>query len=149
MSVEKAKEFLAAMKEKEPDEALKEKAAAAKTEEEKITLVVCTAHEMGYDVTETDIREAIAQIQQEDFVPLDDDMLDGVSGGRRPKKRRTPDCPANPHHGHIWEKTGNTRPGSWIGLIDDVEYRCIHCGEKNGRRFNIIRARSWATALRQ
>ena len=129
MSIEKAKEFLAAMKEKEPDEALKEKAAAAKTEEEKIALAVDIAHEMGYDVTEADIREAIAQVQQEDFAPLDDDMLDGVSGGRRDKYLSSEKCPQGPKGFHCFEKTGNTRPGSWIGLIDDVEYRCIYCGK--------------------
>ena len=27
-----------------------------------------------------------------------------------------------------FKKTGNTREGSYIGLIDDVEYRCESCG---------------------
>ena len=81
MSVGKAKEFLAAVKEKTPDEGFREK-AAAKIGEEKIGFVVDMAHEMGYDVTEADIREAIAQVQQKDFVVVDDGMLEDVAGGK-------------------------------------------------------------------
>jgi len=131
MSVEKAKEFLAAVKEKIPDEGLCEKAAATKTGEEKIALVVDMAHEMGYDVTEADIREAITQVQQKDFVVMDDDMLEGVSGGTTRGAVDFAECPKRKKGlGHIWDETGNTRPGSIMGWIDDVEYKCKYCGEK-------------------
>ena len=129
MSVEKAKEFLAAVKEKIPDEGLCEKAAATKTGEEKIALVVDMAHEMGYDVTEADIREAIAQVQQKDFVVVDDDMLEGVAGGHT-RGAGLAWCPKRPGKAHSYIETGNRRPGSIIGWIDDVEYKCKYCGEK-------------------
>ena len=130
MSVEKAKEFLAAVKEKTPDEGLREK-AAAKIGEERIGLVVDMAHEMGYDVTEADIREAITQVQQKDFVVMDDDMLEGVSGGTTRGAVDFAECPKREKRlGHIWDETGNTRPGSIIGWIDDVEYKCKYCGDK-------------------
>ena len=128
MSVGKAKEFLAAAKEKTPDEGLREK-AAAKIGEEKIGLVVDMAHEMGYDVTEADIREAIAQVQQKDFVVLDDDMLKGVVGGHSRSAGRA-ECPKRPGNAHSYIKTGNRRSGSIIGWIDDVEYECKYCGKK-------------------
>ena len=102
MSVEKAKEFLAAVKEKIPDEGLCEKAAATKTGEEKIALVVDMAHEMGYDVTEADIREAIAQVQQKDFVVVDDDMLEGVAGGHYWDSAGLAECPKRPGNAHSY-----------------------------------------------
>ena len=83
MSVEKAKEFLMALNEKEADEALNEKAAAAKTEAEKIALAAALAHETGYDVTEADIREALTALKQdsEEAVPLNDEDVGNVAGG--------------------------------------------------------------------
>ena len=51
MSVKEAKAFLTALKQKESDEALKEKAAAAKTEEERLSFFADTARDMGYDVS--------------------------------------------------------------------------------------------------
>ena len=80
MSIEKAKEFIAALKEMKPDEVLNEKAAAAKTEEEKIALAADIAHEMGYDVTEADLKEAMEQ-DDKDMVPLDDEDIESVRGG--------------------------------------------------------------------
>ena len=81
---------------------------------------------MSYNVTEADIRDAKAQMQQADFAPLDDEMLDGVSGGRN-KKRKDRGCPGNPvGEEYRWEKTGNVQ----LGIIwDDVEYKCQYCGE--------------------
>ena len=128
MSVGKAKEFLAAVKEKTPDEGWREK-AAAKIGEEKIGVVVDMAHEMGYDVTEADIREAIAQVQQKDFGVVDDDMLEGVVGGHT-RGAGGAECPKKPGNAHSYIKTGNRRPGSIIGWIDDVEYKCKYCGKK-------------------
>ena len=129
MSVGKAKEFLAAVKEKTPDEGLREK-AAAKIGEERIGLVVDMAHEMGYDVTEADIREAIAQVQQKDFVVVDDDMLEGVAGGHYWDSAGLAECPKRPGNAHSYIETGNRRSGSIIGWIDDVEYKCKYCGDK-------------------
>ena len=119
MSIEKAKEFLATLKEKETDETLKGKAAAANTREEKLALLTDIAHEMGYDVTEADIKKAM---EPDDLVALEDDVLDGVAGGYKPFFEKSK------KHVHTWEKTGNTRPGRLVGLIDDVEYRCTTCG---------------------
>jgi len=83
MSVEKAKEFLNALKDKEPDEALNEKAAAAKTGKERIAVAAEIAKEMGYDVTGTEIKEAMEALQQDDkdMIPLDDESLAEVAGG--------------------------------------------------------------------
>ena len=87
------------------------------------------AHEMGYDVTEADIREAIAQVQQKDFVVVDDDMLEGVAGGHS-RSAGLAECPKRPGNAHSYIETGNRRSGSIIGWIDDVEYECKYCGKK-------------------
>ena len=128
MSEKEAKEFLTALKQKESDEALKEKAAAAKTEEERLSFFADTAREMGYDVSEEEIREALVQMQQEDIVVLEDDAMEDVVGGWKGAPHERRGCPKNNYHSHEWVKTGNTRKGRFIGLLDDVEYRCKYCG---------------------
>ena len=82
------------------------------------------------DVTEADIREAIAQVQQKDFGVVDDDMLKGVVGGHYGVSTGLEECPKRPGNAHSFIETGNRRPGSIIGWIDDVEYKCKYCGEK-------------------
>ena len=65
-------------------------------------------------------------------VELEDDSLTEVAGGRAKKSRdKTHDCHKNPKGGsyHKWVKTGRKKPGRWIGIVDDVEYRCEYCGE--------------------
>ena len=54
MSVKEVKAFLTALKQKESDESLKEKAVAAKTKEERLSFFADTAREMGYDVSAED-----------------------------------------------------------------------------------------------
>ncbi len=83
MSVEKAKEFLLALKEKGADEAWEKKAAEAKTEEEKFALMADMAKEMGYDLTADDVKEALNTLAQEDkdLVPLEDAEVESVAGG--------------------------------------------------------------------
>jgi len=136
MSIEKAKEFIAALKEKKPDEALNEKAAAAKTEEEKLALAADIAHEMGYDVTAADIKEAM---ELEDIVPLDDDMLEDVAGGVKVEKtnrlKHNKPKPVDTGHVHKWVDTGNRRKGRLLGILDDVEYKCEICGKKAWRNW--------------
>jgi hypothetical protein len=64
-------------------------------------------------------------------VELDEDMLANVAGGMvktGPKKKKK-ECSESPDGAHEWEKTGNRKKGRWIGIVDDVEYRCKHCGK--------------------
>ena len=64
-------------------------------------------------------------------VELDEDKLANVTGGMvktRPKKKKK-ECSESPDGDHEWEKTGNRKKGRWIGIVDDVEYRCKHCGK--------------------
>ncbi len=129
MSVKEAKAFLTALKQKESDEALKEKAAAAKTEEERLSFFADTAREMGYDVSAEDISEALVQMQQENIVVLEDDAVEDIVGGWKGAPHQVRGCPPNNYHPHKWVKTGNKRTGSYIGLIDDVEYQCTYCGQ--------------------
>ena len=63
MSVEKAKEFLLALKEKGADEAWAKKAAEAKSGEERYALMADMAKDMGYDLTADDIKEALAGLK--------------------------------------------------------------------------------------
>ena len=93
MSVKEAKAFLTALKQKESDEALKEKAAVAKTEEERLSFFADTARDMGYDVSAEDISEALVQMQQEDIVALEDDALEDVVGGGRVLLMKDGDVP--------------------------------------------------------
>ena len=68
-------------------------------------------------------------------VELDEDMLADVSGGGITDADWKPgSCPARKGGKvHEWKKTGKTRKGRFLGLIDDVEYMCIYCRE---RRWN-------------
>ena len=93
MSVKEVKAFLTALKQKESDESLKEKAASAKTKEERLSFFADTAREMGYDVSEEEIREALVQMQQEDIVALEDDALEDVVGGGRVLLMKDGDVP--------------------------------------------------------
>ena len=83
MAIEKAKEFLLALKEKGADEAWTAKAAEAKTEEEKYALAAEMAKEAGFDVTVEEIKEALIGLEQEgnDLRPLDEAEVEGVAGG--------------------------------------------------------------------
>ena len=65
-------------------------------------------------------------------VELDEDMLANVAGGKVKStgaKRKKKECSVSPDGAHEWEKTGNRKEGRWIGIVDDVEYRCKHCGK--------------------
>lgn len=55
-------------------------------------------------------------------VELEDDMLSEISGGF--DHIHLPDC------SHEWKKTGKRRRGSFLGWVDDVEYKCEKCGKK-------------------
>ena len=83
MAVEKAKEFLLALKEKGVNKAWTAKAAEMKTNEEKFALAAEMAKEMGYDLTAEDVKEAFNTLAQEDkdLVPLEDAEVEGVAGG--------------------------------------------------------------------
>ena len=129
MSVEKAKEFLLALKEKGADKAWAEKAAEAKTEEGKFALAADMAKEMGYDLTAEDIKEALNTLAQEDqdLVPLEDEEVEGVAGG-------ADDGPENPIATYCWNcdknvfawYTGESRI-SWF-FFREYAYRCGSCG---------------------
>ncbi len=94
MSVEKAKEFLLALKENGAGEAWAKKAAEAKSEEEKDTLAADIAREMGFDLTAEDVREALAGLKKEvGLEALDDDAVEGVAGGGAPVDFRHLKCP--------------------------------------------------------
>lgn len=91
MSVEKAKEFFVNLKKKKPDEALIERLESGMTEEERLQLYVDLAGSMGYDLTGNDLKEALSALDAEhkaktqaakkDLEALEDDDLEGVSGG--------------------------------------------------------------------
>ena len=129
MAVEKAKEFLLALKEKGADKAWTEKAAEAKTEEEKYGLAAQMAKEAGFDVTAEEIKEALKGLEQEgnDLSPLEDAEVESVAGG-------ADDGPENPIATYCWncEKnvfawyTGESRM-SWF-IFREYAYRCGSCG---------------------
>ena len=130
MSVEKAKEFLLALKEKGADEAWAAKAAEAKTEEEKFALAADMAKEMGYDLTAEDVREALTGLgkAENDLVKLDDDAVENVAGGGieglepRSKVMRCFAC-----HKDTAEYTGVSEKVFWF--IVRHQYRCTECGK--------------------
>ena len=129
MSVEKANEFLLALKEKGADEAWAAKAAEAKTEEEKFALAADMAKEMGYDLTAEDVREALTGLgkAENDLVKLDDDAVENVAGGGieglepRSKVMRCFAC-----HKDTAEYTGVSENVFWF--IVRHQYRCTECG---------------------
>ena len=130
MSIEKAKEFLLALKEKGADKAWTEKAAKAKTEKEKLAVVVDMAREMGYDLTAEDIKEALSGLNkgENDLVQVEDEAMECVAGG----------WVSPPTEGSsiifTCDKCGNTRlvytgvsrPGFWFST--DYQYKCDKCG---------------------
>ena len=69
-------------------------------------------------------------------VELDDDMIAEVAGGKVPGLDRDGylndiyGCKKGPNKGkaHKFEKTGKRRRGRWLGIMDDIEYRCVYCG---------------------
>ncbi len=126
MSVEKAKEFLLALKEKGADEAWAAKAAEAKTEEEKFALAADMAREMGYDVTAAELKEALTGLNkgENDLVQLDDDAVEGVAGGSddEPVNPRFTYCPYCDTDVVAWY-TGNR---VFFGML--YEYTCGSCG---------------------
>ena len=58
-------------------------------------------------------------------VELDEDILANVAGGKEISKK----CQYSPMGKHVWVKSGNRREGRWLGIVDDVEYRCKNCGK--------------------
>ena len=93
MSVEKAREFVIALNDKNQDvyKAWKAKAEGPKSDAEQLAAAVETAHEHGYDVTGEEIADAmktmrIAQREKtekavEGLQAMDDDSLEKVAGG--------------------------------------------------------------------
>ena len=129
MAIEKAKEFLLALKEKGADKAWTEKAAKAKTEEEKLAVVVDMAREMGYDLTAEDIKEALSGLKEgeNDLVPLDDDEVESVAGGAQPPEGDVISClcmNCGLYRDHVY--TGVFRPGVWF--LTEYQYQCKDCG---------------------
>ena len=130
MSVEKAKEFLLALKEKGADEAWTAKAAEAKTEEEKYALAADMAREMGYDVTAAELKEALTGLNkgENDLVQLDDDAVEGVAGGAaglfdRRVLTECPNCERTAFAEYLGEET-------WLLFYTVKVYRCEACGQK-------------------
>ncbi len=130
MSIEKAKEFIDALKEKGADEAWAKKAAEAKSEEEKFALAADMAKEMGYDLTAEDVREALTGLGkgENDLVKLDDDAVENVAGGGieglepASKVMRCFAC-----HKDTAEYTGVSENVFWF--IVRHQYRCTECGK--------------------
>ena len=131
MSIEKAKEFLLALKEKRVDEAWAAKAAEAKTEEEKYALAADMAREMGYDVTAAELREAMTPKKKDDsdLFSLEDEDVEAVAGGgylcTKDKRVIYGDCPAC--HNYVAAFfTGNVKG---FLFFEQNEYKCEKCGE--------------------
>ncbi len=130
MSVDKAKEFLLALKEKGADEAWTAKAAEAKTEEEKFAVIADMAKDMGYDLTADDVKEALAGLKKDGggLEALDDDAVENVAGGGieglEPKSKvmRCFAC-----HKDTAEYTGVSENVFWF--IVRHQYRCTECGK--------------------
>ena len=68
-------------------------------------------------------------------VELDDDMMAEVAGGGRVGEDggyliAIDGCKKGPNKGgpHKFEKTGKRKRGRWLGIMDDIEYRCVYCG---------------------
>ena len=130
MSIEKAKEFLLALKEKGADEAWAAKAAEAKTEEEKNALAVQMAKEAGFDVTAEEIKEALKGLEQEgnDLSPLEDAEVESVAGGAaglfdRRVLTECPNCERTAFAEYLGEET-------WLLFYTVKVYRCEACGQK-------------------
>ena len=76
---------------------------------------------------ETD-EERLAFIQ-ENGIELTDEQLEGISGGSKGGTGGDV-CKKNPDSDwHVWEKTGRIRPGRWLKLVDEPEYKCKFCGD--------------------
>ena len=87
-------------------EDLKKKAEKCETDEERLALLA----ENGIELTE--------------------EQLEGIAGGRGPKKVKRETCPATGKY-HKWVKTGNKRPGERLGPFwPDYEYRCVNCNRR-------------------
>ena len=132
MSVEKAKEFLLALKEKGADKAWAEKAAEAKTEEGKFALAADMAKEMGYDLTAEDIKEALNTLAQEDqdLVPLEDEEVEGVAGGADdgPENSISTFCPYC--RKTVFARYNGQSRLSWLLFIREYAYVCSSCNRK-------------------
>lgn len=123
MSKENARNFLTDLKNKGEDNELIRNAAGAKTEEDKLEIASKTAKEMGYDVTAEELKDALAELMQEenDMIRLDAGHLEEVAGGV--------DVP--PEQVHLCEcgisqafPTGRVRK---FLLWENKEYRCVRC----------------------
>ncbi len=129
MSVEKAKEFLLALKAKGADEAWEKKAAEAKNEEEKFALAADMAKEAGFDVTAEEIKEALKTLAQEDkdLVPLEDAEVKDVAGGAaglfdRRVLTECPNCGKLAFAQYLGEET-------WLLIFKVKAYQCEACHE--------------------
>ena len=129
MSVEKAKEFLLALKEKGADEAWAAKAAEAKSGEERYALMADMAKDMGYDLTADDIKEALAGLKKDGggLEALDDDAVENVAGGlwvedvARTRFIKCGECGE-----YCFTYTGVYRKAFWI--FCEYQYQCDNCG---------------------
>ena len=67
-------------------------------------------------------------------VELDNDMLTEVAGGNV-RDCETYYCQKGPNrrNPHNFEKTGKRRKGKLMGIIDDIEVKCIYCGRTTWR----------------
>lgn len=89
MSKEKAKEFLIAFRQGEPDEAFAKRFREAQSDDERFALYAEAA--AGCDVTASDLRAALEELEAErkaktqeavrDLQALDDDEVENVAGG--------------------------------------------------------------------
>jgi len=128
MSVEKAKEFLGKLEEKGSDDALIAKIGAASSEEEKISIAADIARELGYDVTEADVEEAMTAMMQdnEDMIPLDDSDLEDVAGGAQIDKFKAWCKQCNGYVAADW--TGSEEPDNFISFkYTKMEVVCPRC----------------------
>ena len=91
MSKEKAKEFLIAFRQTQPDEAVINRFQEAQSDDERFMLYAETAAAAGYDVTASEIREALGEMDAErkaktqeavqDLQELEDDEVENTAGG--------------------------------------------------------------------
>ena len=91
MSKEKAVEFVLAFRQGRPDEAFIKRFQAAQSDDERFALYAEAAAAAGFDVTASDIRAALEELEAErkaktqgtvqDLQALDDDDIDKIAGG--------------------------------------------------------------------
>ena len=67
-------------------------------------------------------------------VKLDEDVMANVTGGAS-SHHNSRECPKSEDGQHDWFDNGNRRPGKVLGIFDDHEYTCRHCGKTVWRDF--------------